>query len=32
MRMILDEYEYAQKMIREKRFLDKPMSSSDINI
>ena len=32
MRMILDEYEYAQKMIKETRFLDKPMSSSDINI
>lgn len=32
MRMILDEYEYAQKMIKEKRFLDKPMSSCDINI
>lgn len=32
MRIILDEYEYAQKMIKEKRFLDKPMSSGDINI
>lgn len=32
MRMILDEYEYAQKMIKEKRFLDKSMSSCDINI
>ena len=32
MKMILDEYEYAQKMIKEKRFLDKPMSSCDINI
>lgn len=32
MKMILDEYEYAQKMIKEKRFLDKPMSSIDINI
>ena len=32
MRMILDEYEYAQKMIKEKRFLDKQMSSCDINI
>ena len=32
MRMILDEYEYAQKMIKEKRFLDKSMSSCDVNI
>lgn len=32
MRMILDEYEYAQRMIKEKRFLDKPMSSCDLNI
>lgn len=32
MKMILDEYEYVQKMIKEKRFLDKPMSSTDINI
>ena len=32
MKMILDEYEYAQRMLKEKRFLDKPMSSLDLNI